>query len=92
MVEKAVVIVRKIKINLMITLIKSLVKRRVTRRERNKCHVIKTNLVGQKLYKNVRAMEKGPIAHPPLKGAFLCDLGVRVAVQLHVPAHTHTHL
>ena len=29
---------------------------------------------------------------PPLKGAFLCDLGVCAVVQLHMPAHTHMHL
>jgi len=49
-------------------------------------------LVVQKLYKNVRAMEKWRIAHPPCEAPFLCDLGVRVAVQLHIPAHTHMHL
>tara|TARA_R100000935_G_scaffold34113_2_gene54707 strand:- start:616 stop:795 length:180 start_codon:yes stop_codon:yes gene_type:complete len=58
MVEKVVGIVPKIVINLMITLTKYLVKRKVTRRERNRCPLIKISLVGQNLYKNVCAMEK----------------------------------
>jgi hypothetical protein len=92
MVEKVVVIVLEIVINLMRTLIESLVRIEIKERKRNKCPIIKMILIVQKIYKNVRAMEKWRIAHPPLKGAFLCDLGVCVAVQLHMPAHTHTHL
>jgi hypothetical protein len=92
MVEKVVVIVLEIVINLMRTLIESLVRIEIKERKRNKCPIIKMILIVQKIYKNVRAMEKSRIAHPPLKGAFLCDLGVCVAVQLHMPAHTHTHL
>tara|TARA_R100001143_G_C3350513_1_gene129237 strand:- start:1371 stop:1658 length:288 start_codon:yes stop_codon:yes gene_type:complete len=92
MVEKVVVIVLEIVINLMRTLIGSSVKRKIKDKERNKCPKRKMILVVQKMYKNVCAMEKWRIAHPPLKGAFLCDLGVCVAVQLHIPAHTHTHL
>jgi hypothetical protein len=92
MVEKVVVIVLEIVINLMRTLIESLVRIEIKERKRNKCPIIKMILIVQKMYKNVRAMEKWRIAHPPLKGAFLCDLGVCVAVQLHMPAHTHTHL
>jgi hypothetical protein len=92
MVEKVVVIVRKIVINLMRTLIESLVRIEIKERKRNKCPIIKMILVVQKIYKNVRAMEKWRIAHPPLKGAFLCDLGVCAVVQLHMPAHTHMHL
>jgi hypothetical protein len=92
MVEKVVVIVRKIVINLMRTLIESLVRIEIKERKRNKCPKRKMILIVQKIYKNVRAMEKWRIAHPPLKGAFLCDLGVCAVVQLHMPAHTHMHL
>tara|TARA_R110002126_G_C10058553_1_gene461248 strand:- start:138 stop:305 length:168 start_codon:yes stop_codon:yes gene_type:complete len=53
------------------TLIESLVRIEIKERKRNKCPKRKMILVVQKLYKNVRAMEKWRIAHPPLKGAFL---------------------
>jgi hypothetical protein len=92
MVEKVVVIVLEIVINLMRTLIESLVRIEIKERKRNKCPIIKMILIVQKIYKNVCAMEKSRIAHPPLKGAFLCDLGVCAVVQLHMPAHTHMHL
>jgi len=92
MVEKVVVIVLEIVINLMRTLIESLVRIEIKERKRNKCPKRKMILVVQKIYKNVRAMEKWRIAHPPLKRAFPCDLGVCAVVQLHMPAHTHTHL
>jgi hypothetical protein len=92
MVAKVVVIVLEIVINLMRTLIESLVRIEIKERKRNKCPKRKMILIVQKLYKNACAMEKWRIAHPPLKGAFLCDLGVCAVVQLHMPAHTHMHL
>ena len=34
---------------------------------------------------------KPDCAHPPCEALVLCDLGVCAPVQLHMPAHTHTH-
>tara|TARA_B100000963_G_C22529650_1_gene626986 strand:+ start:706 stop:975 length:270 start_codon:yes stop_codon:yes gene_type:complete len=88
MVAKAVVIAQKIVINLMKVLRKYLVKKDTKERkwiQRNAKTIV------QKLYKNGCAMQKSPIAHPPLYHAFLQGLGGCAVVQLHMPAHTHMH-